>query len=208
VAPDRPPSPLTPVQVRALIAPARQELVDVLESAGPSSVAELGALLGRPADALYHHLRRLEKVGLVQEHERRKNGRHAFAVYELSRRPVRLSYAAPNRAPDIARVVASAQRVTWREFRRALTAGSGVAEGPLRTLRGGRAKGWVTPRQLTRVNELLEELMTTLASGTPGEDATPISVSFLLAPSPAKRTRGASAGRRTRNPSNPRNARP
>lgn len=199
---------LTPVQLRALIAPARQELVDLLESAGPSSVAELGVLLGRPADALYHHLRRLVKVGLVQERERRKNGRHAFAVYDLTRRPIRLSYSAPNRPADIARVVASAQRLTWREFRRALAAGTGNPEGPLRTLRGGRAKGWVTPRRLARVNELIEELMVTLAGGTPEQGAVPISVSFLLAPSPAKRASRADARRRPRNTSNPRNTRP
>ena len=59
--------------------------------------------------------------------------------------------------------------------------------GPQRTLRGGRAKGWATPSRLARVNELIEELMVTLAGGTPEEGAVPISVSFLLAPSPAKR---------------------
>lgn len=210
MATSRPPSPapLTPAQVRCLIAPARQELVDLLESAGPSSVAELGALLGRPADALYHHLRRLVKAGLVRELERRKNGRHAFAVYDLGRRPIRLSYAAPNRPADIARVVAAAQRLTWREFRRALAAGTGVADGPQRTLRGGRAKGWATPSRLARVNELIEELMVTLAAGTPEEGGVPISVSFLLAPSPAKRAAREGSRGRAGKTSNPRNVRP
>jgi DNA-binding transcriptional ArsR family regulator len=187
--------------VRALVAPARQEIVDVLESAGARSVAELGALLGRPADALYHHLRRLEQVGLVALHERRQNGRHVFAVYDLCTRPVRLNYAAPVRHGDIARVVAAAQRLTWREFRRALAAGTGVVEGPQRTLRGGRAKGWATPERLARVNALVEELLLTVAEGKPAANATPISVSFVLAPSPAKatvRTARANAGRRAR----------
>jgi DNA-binding transcriptional ArsR family regulator len=176
--------------VRALAAPARQEIVDALESAGPRSVAELGALLGRPADALYHHLRRLERVGLVTEVERRKLGRHVYAVYDLPGRPLRLSYAAPVRADDVARVVSAAQRLTWREFHRALAAGTGVSEGPQRTLRGGRAKGWLQPRELARVNQLLEELMLAVAAGRPAPGATPISLCFVLAPSPAKsRTR-------------------
>lgn len=196
------PSPLGPAQVRALVGPVRQEIVDVLESAGPRSVAELGALLGRPADALYHHLRRLVKVGLVVEREQRKDGRHVFAVYDLARRPVRLNYAAPVRPADIARVVAAAQRLTWREFQRALAAGTGVSEGPRRTLRGGRAKGWVTPARLVRVNALLEELVLTLTAGKPEAGATPISLCFVLAPSPSKRARAA------RNTSNPRNNRP
>jgi len=188
VSPARPtPPPLSPAQVRALAGPVRQELVDVLESAGARSVAELGALLGRPADALYHHLRRLEKVGLVVEHERRKEGRHVFAVYDLARRPVRLNYAAPVRSADIGRVVSAAQRLTWREFQRALADGTGVSEGPRRTLRGGRVKGWATPQRLARVNALLEELVDTLAAGQPEPGATPISLAFLLAPSPSKR---------------------
>jgi len=204
MSPSRPvPPPLSPAQVRALVGPVRQELVDVLESAGPSSVAELGAHLGRPADALYHHLRRLEKVGLVVERERRKEGRHVFAVYDLARRPVRLNYAAPVRSADIGRVVAAAQRLTWREFRRALAAGTGVSEGPRRTLRGGRAKGWATPQRLTRVNELLEELVVTLAGGRPEPDATPISLSFVLAPSPSS-----CAPRAHQNTPKRRNARP
>ena len=86
--------------------------------------------------------------------------------------------------------------------------GEHVVELALRTLRGGRAKGWATPRRLARVNELIEELMLTLAGGTPEEGAVPISVSFLLAPSPAKRTSRAGSRARARNPSNPRNVRP
>lgn len=205
------PARLTPAQMRALIAPARQEIVDVLESAGPCSVAELGGLLGRPADALYHHLRRLVQVGLVAEQERRKSGRHVCAVYDLGQRPIRLSYAAPIRRADVARVVSAAQRLTWREFRRALLAGAGVSEGEQRTLRGGRAKGWATRARLTRVNELLEELVATIAAGTPEEGATPISLAFVLAPSPAKpgaRSTRAAAGPRAVNTPNNRSARP
>src|SRR5262245_35684610 len=102
-APKSAPSTISPTQLRLLASPVRQEIVDVLESAGARSVAELGALLGRPADALYHHLRRLVAVGLV-EVERRQVGRHAFAVYDLRERPVRISYAQPVRRGDIARV--------------------------------------------------------------------------------------------------------
>jgi DNA-binding transcriptional ArsR family regulator len=185
---------LTPAQVRALVGPARQEIVDVLESAGPSSVAGIAALLGRPADALYHHLRRLVAVGLVAELERRREGRHVFAVYDLRVRPIRLPYSLPVRRTDVARVVSAAQRLTWREFARALAQGTGVTEGPQRTLRGGRAKGWVTAERLARVNQLVEELMDTITAGTPGKGATPISLSFVLAPSPA----GAAARGRVR----------
>jgi predicted transcriptional regulator len=44
-------------QLAALATAARQEIVDVLEQMGTVSVAEMAGALGRPADALYFHLR-------------------------------------------------------------------------------------------------------------------------------------------------------
>lgn len=185
---------LDPSQVRALIAPTRQEIVDVLESAGACSVATLASLLGRPADALYYHLRRLQEAGLVTETERRRDGRRGYGVFDLCRRPVRLSYAPPAQPGDIARVVAAAQRLTWREFRRALRTRTGRAEGGRRSLWGGRMKGWLLPTELEQVNRLLTELSAVIRGGGPRPGAEPISVCFLLAPSPAAR-RGGSGGR-------------
>ncbi len=178
----------TPAQVRALIAPARQEIVDVLDAAGPCAVATLAALVGRPADALYHHLRRLVRVGLVIEIERRKEGRHAFAVYDLAFRPLRIRYEGPVRKADVARVVGAATRQSWREFRRGLRSAAAVTQGSGRTLWGARAKGWVTPDRLKTINALLAELLETVRGGGPADDAIPISVSFLLAPSPPSRS--------------------
>ncbi len=180
-------------QVRALISPVRQEIVDALESAGPRSVAELAALLGQAPDGLYFHLRHLERSGLVVERERRKTGRHVAAVYDLVTRPLRLSYAAPARAGDLAAVIASALRLATRDFRRALHRAGVATEGPNRELWGARAKGWVTPAQILRINELLNEVSEIMRAGTPRPSARPLSLSFVLAPSPpspraAKRT--------------------
>ena len=176
-----------PAQIRALVAPARQEIVDVLESAGPCPVARIAELVGRPADALYHHLRRLQRVGLVAETERRQVGRHVFAVYDLAVRPLNVRYDGPAGAGDVARVMASAQRLSWRHFRAALHRGEAVLEGPRRTLWGARAHGWLTPAELERVNGLLGELLAALRGGRPGKGSVPVSVSFLLAPIPKSR---------------------
>lgn len=171
-------APLTPEQVRALAAPTRQEIVDGLESAGPGSVAALARLLGRKPDALYHHLRHLVRVGLIGA---RSDDAERGAVYALRVLP-RLTYGSPVRPKEIARVVAGAQRLTWREYSRALAASAGVSQGPQRTLWGGRAKGWVDPNALTRVNQLLKELLAVIRAGRPGRGTTPLSLSFILAP--------------------------
>ena len=49
-------------QVAILAAPTRQEILDTLESSGPTTVAKLGALLGRAPDSLYHHLKILQRA--------------------------------------------------------------------------------------------------------------------------------------------------
>jgi len=174
---------------RALVTPVRQEIVDVLEAAGPSSVARLAELIGRPADALYHHLRRLERVGLVTV-ERRKQGRHVFAVYDVVSRPLRLA----RHGADVTAVMGAAQRQAWRDFRAALASGAGVSDGPRRTLWGSRSRGWLSRAQLQRVNRLLTELCDTLRAGEPAPGRLPVSLTFLLAPAPPRR-RAARKGR-------------
>jgi DNA-binding transcriptional ArsR family regulator len=172
----------TPAQVRALRSPTRQELVDALASSGPASAAELAALLSRAPDALYFHLKALLKVGLIIEREPRRNGRHVAAIYDLPAHPMRLSYAKPVRQKDIAAVVTSALRLSLRDFQRGLQTGA-VSEGPRRELWGGRVKGWVTARELARLNELLQEAHTILRAGRPGAGTTLMTVGFVLAPS-------------------------
>jgi DNA-binding transcriptional ArsR family regulator len=183
-----------PAQMRALISPMRQEIVDALESAGPCSIARLAELLSRPADTLYFHIRKLLKVGLVIEAERRKEGRHVFALYDVFARPLRLAYEPPARARDVTSVVAGALRLGMRDFKR------GIADAtpeqtlptPARELWGARAKGWVSRQELARVNELLAEVLSTLRTGQPSADAKAVSVCFVLAPAQKSKRRAAS----------------
>lgn len=168
----------------------RQEIIDAIDVAGPMSIARIGELLGRAPDALYFHVRALLKAGLVVETGRHKQGRHVWTEYDLAARPARLSYGPEVRAEDIARVVDAAVRLGLRDFRRGLGEKDRAAAlpGPGRMLWGGRAKGWVTGDRLARVNELISELMEIVRQGKPEAGASPISFSFVLAPSKAKRT--------------------
>lgn len=187
---------LTSTQVRALAAPTRQEIVDALESAGPCHVASLARLLGRKPDALYHHLRRLVRVGLIAEQPRSESDRARGAVYALRVMP-RLAYGPPIRPADNARVIAGAQRLAWREFSRALAAGAGVGKGPQRTLWGARAKGWVKDSAIARMNRLLAELLTIVRTGRPEPGTKAISISFILAPAATTHASATTGARRT-----------
>jgi DNA-binding transcriptional ArsR family regulator len=151
---------------RAIVAPLRQDIVDALDAAGPCSIAELAELLGRPADSLYFHLRKLEKVGLIVEVERRREGRHVFRVYDVPGHPMTLRYAPPIRAADLAGIARSAFRAATKDFAGAVGDES-VADkqGPERELWMARAKGWLTKAQLHRVNALLAEVLATVRAG-------------------------------------------
>ncbi|HUR26756.1 MAG TPA: helix-turn-helix domain-containing protein, partial [Planctomycetota bacterium] len=104
-------------QLEALASPLRQEIVDVLDAAGPCSIAELAQRLGRPPDSLYFHLRRLVKTGLVVEVERRRAGRHAFVVVDVAGRPMRIDRAKA-RPAHMQAVVGGILRLAARDFRR------------------------------------------------------------------------------------------
>src|SRR5689334_15988326 len=113
-------------QKRVLASPIRQELIDALSRTGPSSLTELGALLGRPADGLYYHLRLLRRVGLVAAAGSRvRNGRRedlfrsGAAQYEL-----KYGDPSPRHARALNAIIASMMRLGIRDFRRALTSGT------------------------------------------------------------------------------------
>lgn len=189
-----------PAQVRALVAPARQEIVDALETAGPCSVAALGALLGRPADGLYHHLRVLERVDLIREVERKKVGRRVYVVYDLARRPLVMSYEKPVRSKDVESVVGALQRIAMRDFRRALARGAGPTHGDERVVWGARASGWLTPADIRELNRLLAMALELVraarkpAAGRADSARRCVGLQFVLAPSEQRTRRGARRG--------------
>jgi DNA-binding transcriptional ArsR family regulator len=78
------PTPSSPVErFEALASPARLELVEALQLAGPSTAAELAARLGRAPDSLYHHLRQLRRAGILVEAGHRSTGGRRGVVFEL-----------------------------------------------------------------------------------------------------------------------------
>lgn len=55
-----------------------------MRSAAPCSVAQLAQQMDRPADGLYHHLRKLLAAGLLREVEQRQGRKQVERVYDLS----------------------------------------------------------------------------------------------------------------------------
>ena len=183
-----------PAQWRALASPLRQEIFDVLEAAGPCSIAELAERLARAPDSLYFHVRRLRRAGLVVERERRREGRHVFVVVDVAARPMRIDRTKV-RDRDLAAVVGGLLRLSSRDFRRGLSQSSSVASGPLRNHAAARVRGWVDGARLERVNALLEELGQLLRTGRPGPATEPVALAWVLAPVPGRRVPAARAAK-------------
>jgi DNA-binding transcriptional ArsR family regulator len=155
----------SPKQLRALASPTRQELLDVLPTLGVASVAEIAAVLGRPPDGLYYHLRARQRAGLVVPADKRVRAGRSEALFRTAAREPALHHdASPGgNSREVATIVASMLRLGARDFRRAV-AGAGVrVSGPSRELWAIRATGWLTQSQVSEVNRRMLSLRESVA---------------------------------------------
>jgi len=145
-----------------LVSTVRQEIVDTIEAIGGDvAVADIATHLGRPADGLYYHLRRLVDGGILREGEDRGDGRgRRYGTAAPRGRRVRLKYGRGTRAnrTTVAKVVRGMLRTAERDFDRALRGSGAVGEGALRDLWASRLKGWVGEADLREINRLLARL--------------------------------------------------
>ena len=59
-------------QIETLSSPARQGILSSVETYGPCSISEIADNLGRPADSLYYHIRKMTRVGLLVDRGSRR----------------------------------------------------------------------------------------------------------------------------------------
>ena len=183
-------------QLKALVSPVRQDIVDTLQSLGTASTTDLAEQLGRPADGLYYHVRALLKAGLVVPAGNRPQGGRMEALYRTAapEQGLKLNYEQPGRSAKLTleRLVASMLRTANRNFREALERPEVVSEGSVRELWAARGKGWVTQTELRRVNALLRELGDLLTQRRSPRRDRLLSLTFVLAPArkrPSRRRR-------------------
>jgi DNA-binding transcriptional ArsR family regulator len=170
----------------ALVSPVRQEIVDTIEAlGGDSAVADIAAHLGRPADGIYYHLRRLVDGGVLRESDDPGDGRgRRYSTVAPRGKRVRLKYghgSHANRA-TVSKVVAGMLRTAERDFSEALKGGDAVGEGPLRDLWASRLKGWVGDADLREINRLLARLSELLLQPRGAGRDRLVTLAWMLAP--------------------------
>ncbi|HWG20580.1 MAG TPA: helix-turn-helix domain-containing protein [Terracidiphilus sp.] len=152
-------------QLSALASSARQEIVDVLSQMGTVSVGELAAALGRPADALYYHLRVLRQAGLVIRAGYRGQGVHKEELIRTVSSDLQLQYrpGKGGNGQQINAIVGSMLRLGIRDFHHAFESGDTLVSGSGRELWALRKTGWLTPEEIVNMNQLIEGLAKTVS---------------------------------------------
>lgn len=186
-----------PKQIRSLVSPARQEIVDAIHAAGPLTIAQIAAVMGRPADSLYFHVRTLERVGLLLKVGEAPTGRRAGGIYDVCARPLRIQYdtSRPAVAKAIIAVSGSMVRLAHRDFSRAFRHKLVKPEGEHRNTWSGRAKGWLTADEVAEINQNWRRIIGILQDARPRPGATLHAATFLMTPV-LENKRAKAAGRR------------
>lgn len=154
-------------QLECLTSSARQEILSALETAGPSTVADVARLLGRPADGLYHHIRALRAVGLVVEVGTVRCGKRPGAQYDVAFRPLRVRHDLESESGrDVARRIGAAVlRSASGDVDACFAGGQGTLEGSGRDLRVGRLTGWLSSEDLVELNSLVDRAFELMRQG-------------------------------------------
>lgn len=169
--------------------------MDVLAKMGTVSAAELAVTLGRPADALYYHLRILQKAGLVEDAGSRLAAGKRQALFRAVGPELRIDYEAgrlQNGWPLCA-VVASMLRLGIRDFRQAVRNQDVIVSGGRRELWALRKTGWLTANDLANVNKSVEKLANAVKG--PRGPGRLYGITILL--TPLNRRRSGNKGRKT-----------
>jgi predicted transcriptional regulator len=152
-------------QLTAVTSASRQEILDVLTQMGTASVAELAATLGRPPDALYYHLRILQRVKLIENAGNRKAKRRQEALFRAVARDLRIDYQLlrSKHQRTLTAVVGSMLRLGIRDFRRAVRDEAVIVAGKHRELWALRRTGWLKKEDLTGIVESVEQVAQSVA---------------------------------------------
>ena len=112
----------TVAQMEALTSPVRHQIHLAMEMLGACSVNELAARMGRVPETLYYHVRRLEKVGILEQVGSRVVSNREEAIYQLKGKRLRVdpSRTTPRFLKARAKGCGALLRFALRAFERAL----------------------------------------------------------------------------------------
>ncbi len=147
-------------QMEALASPVRHQIHLAMEMLGACTVNELAERMGRVPETLYYHVRRLEKVGILEQVSSRAGAGREEAIYQLKAKRLRVdpSQSSPRFLEAMAKGCGSLLRFAQRSFERALEAKADRRVGPKRVLRIEQATVRLSAGNLAELNKRLDSL--------------------------------------------------
>jgi predicted transcriptional regulator len=177
-----------------IIAPVRLEIIESLRMIAPCSIAELAAALDRPADALYRHIAKLERAGVVVSAGMRHTGRRSEQVYDLVADDLRVAFKdASQRTANKAYndTVQSIVKIVSRTSRDASAAGQLAGSSDERVLIGKIEHSWLTHEEFQAVRAMMMGIKEFMDSRKGRREGRLYCAAFVALP--VTRKRGASA---------------
>lgn len=175
-----------PALIGLLESEVKQEILDTIRANGVSTIREIAAAIGRPADGLYYHVRQLVVAGLLREQRAAGRGPRSAAAYALPRgiSGYEVKYA-PESAENVAavtRIARAMSRMACNDFARGFREALAAVHGPHRNLWAARQKAWLSADELAELNRLLERIQQIMAQAERGADRSLCVLSYFLAP--------------------------
>jgi len=147
-------------QMEALASPVRHQIHLVMEMLGACSVNELAERMGRVPETLYYHVRRLEKVGIVEQVGRRVGTGREEAIYQLKGKRLQVDprQTSPRFLKAMTKSCGSLLRFAQRSLESAVQARVERRVGPKRRLRIEQATVRLSAGNLAELNKRLDSL--------------------------------------------------
>jgi predicted transcriptional regulator len=158
-----------------LLAPARLEIVQALRCIGPCAVAELAAMVDRPADLLYRQLVLLEKAEFVTQAGTRKRGRHSERLYDVTADDFALGFrdlTDETSSRTLTQTVRTFCHAGAKEVEASIKAGA-IKLGDGQNMVVNYELSWLTPEQFQDARALLYQVKQLLDAARPKRQGRP-----------------------------------
>ncbi|MEZ2348776.1 helix-turn-helix domain-containing protein [Terriglobus sp. RCC_193] len=151
---------LTLEQLESLTSPIRLAIIQRLEMDKQATARELAHRMGRPATALYHHLKQMENLGLIRVAAEQKGTRRPEAVYAMVANQFSSSEAVktPEGRETYGRAGTRVADAGARAFSSAVSSGEARFTGAERNAMVRFFVLRADKKKLRRLNALLQEL--------------------------------------------------
>lgn len=175
-------------QQALLASSVRQNLLDTLCAAGPSSARALAGEAGMRPSAIYYHLELLERAGLVARVRPRSGQGRQEAVFRAAATRIAVDHdlRTPRGRRASSRIARALLRAAARDFDAGLRSPAARTRSPGRNLWASRSKAWLSDDEIASIDRHLASIEEILLGARRGPGRTLCAASWVLAPLEAR----------------------